>query len=55
MAELTKADALFRPVEPGTQPPYLYPDYKSTAKRAPAATVSSSAVVARESAVTTRV
>jgi protocatechuate 3,4-dioxygenase beta subunit len=35
MAELTKADARFRPVQSGTQPPHLYPDYKSSVKRAP--------------------
>ena len=35
MAELTRADACFRPVQPGTQPPHLYPAYKSTVKRAP--------------------
>ena len=35
MAELTKAEPRFRPVQPGTQPPHLYPDYKSTVKRAP--------------------
>jgi protocatechuate 3,4-dioxygenase beta subunit len=35
MAELTKADARFRSVQPGTQPPHLYPDYKATLKRAP--------------------
>jgi protocatechuate 3,4-dioxygenase beta subunit len=35
MAEVTKQNALFRPVQPGTQPPHLYPDYTSTIKRAP--------------------
>jgi protocatechuate 3,4-dioxygenase beta subunit len=36
MAELTKRSARFvSPTQPGTQPPHLYPDYKSSVKRAP--------------------